>query len=234
MLRHDHHAFSVDLDHIGEIIIALVAAPSVALVGQYAERLARVMSVRAHPADRLFAGDVPHDAIDLADFLALLVRRQVGHLDVVGGAMTRDFVAGLMQGLYGLRPFLHRKPVDVDRRRHLVAFQHFENAPYAGIAAVVRMRKRNEIDLQALRLLEMSPACEGFKRDGERGADLFAIGPFGLGASCGAHEQSRSQYCGAPKWVRFGQNGRLRVGVLGQQFNISADADKTTLSVDDA
>jgi len=36
------------------------------------------------------------------------------------------------------------------------------------------------------------------------------------------------------RWVRFGQNSWIRFVVLTHQFNILADVDTTTLSVDDA
>jgi hypothetical protein len=37
-----------------------------------------------------------------------------------------------------------------------------------------------------------------------------------------------------PGWVRFGQIGWLRLVVLADKFNILADVDEITLSVDDA
>src|SRR5882672_1986024 len=77
MFWHDHHTLAVDLDHIGQIVVALVAAPGVALVGEDAERLARVVPAGADPADRLLADHVRDDAVDGADFRALLVRREI-------------------------------------------------------------------------------------------------------------------------------------------------------------
>ena len=103
-------------------------------------------------------------------------------LDVVGGAVAGDLVAGVVQRLDRVRPFLHREPVDVDGGAHLVALEHVEDAPDAGIAAVVGVRQRDEVDLHALRLLEMAAAGERLERDGERGADFLAVGPFDLWA----------------------------------------------------
>ena len=103
-----------------------------------------------HPADRLLADHVLDDAVDLADFLALVVGRQLGHVDVVGGAVAGDLIAGVMQRLHRVRPFLHREPVDVDGGAHLVALEHFEDAPDAGIAAVIGVAERDQVDLLAL------------------------------------------------------------------------------------
>ena len=108
------------------------------------------MAAGGDPADRLLADHVLDDAVDLADFLALLVGRQIGHVDVVGGAVAGDLVAGVVQRLDRVRPFLHREPVDVDGGAHLVALEHFEDAPDAGIAAVVGVAERDQVDLHAL------------------------------------------------------------------------------------
>src|SRR5579883_496609 len=180
VLGHDHHALAIDLDHIGQVVVALIAAPGVALLGKNPERLAGVVPARADPADRLLADDVLDDAADGADFGALLVRRKARHLDVIGGAVPSDLVAGSVQRLDGVRPFLHREAIDVDGRPHLVALENFENAPDAGIAAIIGVAERDQIDLQALRLLEVAAAGESLERDGERGADLLTVRPFGL------------------------------------------------------
>src|SRR5581483_4454749 len=76
--------------------------------------------------------------------------------------------------------FLHREPVDVDCGARVVARKNFEDAPDAGIAAVVGVAKRDQIDFLALGLLEMPTVREGLERHGQRRTDFLALGPFDL------------------------------------------------------
>src|SRR5215510_4804172 len=94
--------------------------------------------------------------------------------------MAGDLVAGVVQRLHGIRPLLHREPVDVDGGAYLVALEHLEDAPDAGIAPVVRVRERDQVHFEALRFLEMPAAGECLERDGERGANFLAVGPLDL------------------------------------------------------
>ena len=98
-------------------------------------------------------------------------------MDVVGGAVAGDLVAGIVQRFHGIRPFLHREPVNVDGGAGAVALQHLEDAPDAGIAAIVRVAERHEVHFEPLRLLEMAAARERLERDRERRADFLAVGP---------------------------------------------------------
>ena len=69
------------------------------------------------------------DAILLVAVIPVVVYLLKGVLDaatsIVPSVVSGDLVAGLMQRLDGVRPFLHGEAVDVDGRAHLVALKHF-------------------------------------------------------------------------------------------------------------
>src|SRR4051794_14121585 len=100
-----------------------------------------------------------------------------------------------MQRLHGFRPFLHGQAVDVDGGAHLIAFQHFEDAPDTSITAVVSVRKRDQVDLLALGLLEVTAVRKRLERYSERGADFFSLRPFNFWTFAEGH--FKVLYCAA-------------------------------------
>src|SRR5262249_16057266 len=136
-----------------------------------------VQPAGADPADRLRAGDVFDDAIAFADFGPLLLGAQVGHDDVVGRAVARDLVAGVVQRLYRVGPALDGEAVGIDGRADARALADLHDAPDADVAAVVGVRDRGEVHFEIGFLFEVAAFGERLEGDGKRRADELAVGP---------------------------------------------------------
>ena len=75
VLRNDGDRLTAGLDHVGQVVVALITAPGVALLGQNPEGLLGMQAAWPHPADWLLPCRLADDTVALLDFGALLFWR---------------------------------------------------------------------------------------------------------------------------------------------------------------
>ena len=115
---------------------------------------------------------------DRADFVTLLVRRQLRQLEVIGRAVSGDLAPLLVQRLDTFRPFLNSQPVHIDGSCHIIALEYVEDAPDAGLAAVIGLREQGHVDRTLRGAPEPAAFAERLTSDAKSAANLPVVRPF--------------------------------------------------------